>query len=362
MSRSEPRVAGRVTRFLMSVSAALTLAALVSSSAFALVAPAGPRLAVAETTLFPFRFDLKTVDETGGQPLQLAGGGPKQRPLPEEFTPPSWSSDGSMLVFSALTGRVDDWPRSVRLYISEADGSGLRPLKGTHGADEPKFAPDNRTVFFTRHLFRPRVNRQGKRESVVVGGSVWSVDVFGGAPKRITPRRNGVLMYPASFSPDGRTLLVSRLVRRRPSEVVALRLDTTNMAVLLHGAEDPVYSPDGNHIAFIRWRRLEAENGGDGLTSDIFTVRAGGGGLRRITGGVGNDYSQTWDPSGERLAFVRYLPERFEPDELGYGSAVLQVNADGSCLSPLLFPSANRAFFGVAWQPGPGREAGRIEC
>ena len=355
-------MADRVARFLVSASATLTLAVFVSGPAFASVVPDGPRLAVVQNTLFPYRFDLTTVNETGAQPLRLAGGGPKQRPLPEEFTPPSWSPDGSMLVFSGLARRVDDWPRSVRLYISAADGSGLRPLKGTHGADEPKFAPDNRTVFFTRHLFRPRVNRQGKRESVIVGGSIWSVDVFGGVPRRVTPRRRGVLMYPASFSPDGRTLLASRSVGRKPWDVVALRLDTGDMAVLLHGDEDPVYSPDGSRIAFVRWRRLEAEKSGDSLTSDLFTVRAGGGGLRRITGGIGNDYSQTWDPSGERLAFVHYLPERYEPDELGYGSAVLQVNADGSCLSPLLAPSFNRAFFGVAWQPGAGREAGRISC
>lgn len=352
----------RAVQFAVGAFVALALTLLGSSSALARVVPDGPRLAVVKNALFPYRFDLEAVDETGAQPLRLAGGGPKQRPLPEEFTPPSWSSDGSMLVFSALARRVDDWPRSVRLYVSAADGSGLRPLKGTHGADEPKFARDNRTVFFTRYLFRPRVNRQGERESVVVGGSIWSVDVFGGAPRRITPRRKGVLMYPASFSPDGRTLLASRSVRRKPWDVVALRLDTGDMAVLLHRAEDPVYSPDGSRIAFVRWRRFETEKNGDGRSSDIFTVRAGGGGLRRITGGVGNDYSQSWDPSGERLAFVRYLPEWLEPEELGYGSAVMQVNADGSCLDFVLRPSFDVAFFGVSWQPGPGREAGRIEC
>jgi dipeptidyl aminopeptidase/acylaminoacyl peptidase len=350
------------SRFL-AASVALTLTLLVSSSsALASVIRGGPRLAVSKNTLFPFRYDLETVDRRGARPLHLAGGGPRTRPLPQEFTPPSWSPDGSMLVFSGLARRADDWPRSVRLYISAADGSGLRPLKGTHGADEPKFAPDNRTVFFTRHLFRPRVNRQGKRESLVIGGSIWSVDVFGGVPRRITPRRKGVLMYPASFSPDGGTLLASRSIRREPWDVVKLQLDRGDMAVLLHGAEDPVYSPDGSRIAFVRWRRFEAGKSGDSWTSDIFTVRVGGGGLQRITGGVGNDYSQTWDPSGERLAFVRYPPERYDPDGLGYGSAVLQVNADGSCLSLVLGPSLDTAFFGVAWQPGSGREAGRIPC
>jgi Tol biopolymer transport system component len=169
----------------------------------------------------------------------------------------------------------------VRLYVSAADGSSLRPLKGTRGADEPKFAPDNRTIFFTRYLFRPRVNRQGKRESVVIGGSIWSVDVFGGASRRITPRRKR--------SPDVSGILLTRwthAVGQSFGQAKAmgrgvLRLDTGDMTVLLHGAEDPVYSPDGSRIAFVRWRRFEAEKNGDSRTSDIFTVRAGGGGLRR---------------------------------------------------------------------------------
>ena len=40
----------------------------------------------------------------------------------------------------------------------------------------------------------------------------------------------------------------------------------------------------------------------------------------------------------------------------------MQVNADGTCLSTVLPASLDTAFFGVAWQPGPGREAGRIAC
>ena len=182
-----------------------------------------------------------------------------------------------MLVFSALAGRVDDWPRSVRLYVSAADGSGLRPLKGTRGADEPKFAPDNRTVFFTRHLFRSRVNRQGKRESVAISASMVG-RVSGGTPRRITPRRKGVSIYPASFSPDGLTLLASRSVRRKPWDVVALRL-ARGYDVLLHGAAARVLA-GRDHIAFVRWRRLGAETSSDAWTSDIYTVRVGGGGLR----------------------------------------------------------------------------------
>jgi Tol biopolymer transport system component len=350
-------VRGGVVAFI-----ALALAALASSSAFAMVAPDGPRLAVVKNTLFPYRFDLETVDETGAQPLRIAGGGSRKRPLPEEFTPPSWSPDGSMMVFKGLAGRVDQGLRGMRLYVSSADGSDLRPLRGTHGADEPKFAPDGRTIFFTRYRLRPWINRQGKEEFLMRGASIWSVDALGGAPRRLTPSRNGLWMYPSSFSPDGHTLLASRSAQGESWNVVKMHLGTGRKEVFLRHASDPVYSPDGTRIAFVRWRPVGTKMGSDEWTSDLFTVRSGGGGQRRITHGPGNDLFQSWDPSGERLAFVRYPPERYDPDGLGYGSAVLQVNADGSCLSPLLTPSLDTAFFGVAWQPGPGREAGRIPC
>lgn len=340
----------------------LAVAALKPSSASALAVPDGPRLAIVKNTLFPYRFDLETVDQTGAQPVRLAGGGPRQRPLPEEFTPPSWSPDGSMVVFKGLAGTVEQGPRGVRLYVSAADGSGLRPLKGTRGADEPKFAPDGRTVFFARYRFQPHLNRRGKKEFLMRGSTIWSVDVFGGPPRRLTPSRNGLWMLPASVSPDGQTLLVSRGAKGESWNVVKMHLDTGRKDVFLRHASDPVYSPDGTSIAFVRWRRVGTKKNADEETSDIFTVRSVGGGLRRVTRGLGSDLFQSWDPSGERLAFVRYLSERHDPEGLGYGSSVLQVNTDGSCLSPVLAPSLDTAFFGVAWQPGPGREAGRISC
>lgn len=354
-------MAGRVARFLAWAFVALALAALVSSSALASVGPGGPRLAVVENTLFPYRFDLTTVDETGAKPLRLAGGGPKERPLPEEFTLPSWSPDGSMVVFVALSGRLDQGPRAVRLYVSSPDGSQLRPLKGTRGADEPRFAPDGRTVFFTRYRFRSRTNSRGKKELVASGASIWAIDVFSGSARRITPERNGLWMYPGSLSPDGENLLASRTVGLGSWSVVRINLANGTTSVFLRRAADPVYSPDGSKVAFVRWRSVR-RGGKSESRSDLFTVRSGGGGLRRLTTSLGSDYSQSWDPSGERLAFVRYPPEWMEPEELGYGSAVMQVNADGSCLGFVLRPTLDVAFFGVSWQPGPGREAGRIEC
>jgi Tol biopolymer transport system component len=267
-----------------------------------------------------------------------------------------------MIVFVALAGRIDQGPRGTRLYVSTADGRELRPLPGTHGADEPKFGPDNDAVVFTRYRFRRRVNRDGEGEFVPRGASIWTVDVSGGAPRRITPDRNGLWMFPASFSPDGSSLLASRFVGRGPWKVTKVQLDSGRTDVLLRRAADPVYSPDGKRIAFIRWRSVHIRSGPTETTTDLFTVKSDGGDLRQVTRSPGIEYSQSWDPSGERLAFVRYPPERIDPFELGYGSALLQVNVDGSCLRPILPASPLTAIFAAAWQPGPGREAGPIEC
>lgn len=324
--------------------------------------PEGPRLATVKFSLSSFRQVLESVDETGAQPLRIAGGGEGKRPLPELFSPPAWSPDGSKIAFAGVGRQLFGGPRGTRVYVSRADGSRLRPLRGSHGADEPVFTPDGTAVAFTRTLHVPKGNRHGKKRFVEGGASVWLAGLAGGAPVRITPARRGLYVYASSFSPDGKTLLASRAVGRRAWQVVEIDLATRKADVLLRRAEEPVLSPDGSKIVFLRWVPHEGRKGGTTYTSDLFMIDAGGGGLRRLTKGGGNDRYPSWDPSGKRLAFMRYRSGGTELDELGIRSAVMQVNADGSCLSKVLSPARETGLYGAAWQPGPGREAGRIAC
>jgi Tol biopolymer transport system component len=325
-------------------------------------APAGSRLALVKFNFFSFRFELDTVDEAGARPFPLAGGGEWKRPLPEWFAPPAWSPDGSSLVFAGMARRLFGGSRGTRLYAVEADGTDLYPLRGTHGAFQPVFSPNGHTVAFGRVQFRESRDKQGKKIFVPRSSSIWLADLAGGAPRRLTPARNGHYLYPNSFSPDGSTLLATREVGSRPSDAVALTLGGGGTRTVIRHALDPIYSPDGSRIAFVRKSSLKGGSGDASTTLDLFIARADGGGVRRLTSGAKDDVFQSWDPSGERIAFVRYRPEETESDEIGIGSAIMEVNADGSCLHAAVAPSRGIAFYGAAWQPGPGREAGRIAC
>ncbi len=328
-----------------------------ASGAGAAMAPEGSRLAVSRMTFEPFRLDLETVDQRGALPVRLIGGSnERERPLPEPFVQPAWSPDGSRIVFAGSFGKT-------RLYVANADGGEMRPLAGSSNPDEPVFTPDGDSVAFARYQFRPRAHPRGRERFEITGASIWILRLADGALTHLTPKRKGVYMYPESFSLDGGTLLVSRAVGNRPWEVVRMTVGTGKMEVLLRRADSPVFSPDASRIAFTRWLSRRAPDGTLETGSHIFTIRAGGGGLRQLTHGPGNDRFPSWDPAGERLAYVRYLPEGFgELAELGFGSAVIAVNADGTCPRAILPASPLTAFFGTVWQPGPGREAGRIPC
>jgi len=138
---------------------------------------------------------------------------------------------------------------------------------------------------------------------------------------------------------------------------VALRLDGSGSRRLLEDGSSPVYSPDGSEIALVR-STVEYLDSETRWGSDLYVMNAEGTNVRRLTH-TPNVYESapSWDPSGERLAYERLLV-------IGEGigsSGPMQVNADGSCASKM-FSARRSVLLMPTWQPGPGREAGGIEC
>lgn len=330
------------------------------------IAPEGPRLAFVRFAFKPLALEVVTSDPAGLQRQTVAGGSKRTHPLPSPFNAPSWSPDGSLIAFSALSGEFS--LKRSKIFVVGADGGGLREVPGTVGGVDPVFAPDGHTIAFSRSRERMHKTPHGGKKTVFASTTTWLVDLDGAAPRRITPWRNRLQISPTSFSPDGAVLALARTGGRRFPELVAMPLDGSDSVVLGRDATDGVYSPDGTEIAFLRpheHSRAHRSHGGRATagvetTTDLFAMKADGSEPRQLTATPGKlELWPSWDPSGRRLVFAQ-LRGGFL-GVLGFGDSVVEMNADGTCPTTVL-ASHNLAFYGPSWQPGAGREAGPISC
>jgi Tol biopolymer transport system component len=332
--------------------------ALCAASASAEV-PAGPRLTFMRGG--DRGGQLISSDPTGGDRQVLVPQG-RTWPIPFPWSPPSWAADGSRIAFDALADRSAE---HLATYVAAPDGSGEFEVPGTEEAIYPVLSPDGQTLAFAREKER-EAHRRGRGQVTVYRSiSVWLTGVEGGPPRQLTPWRNRLFQYPASFSPDGSTLAVSRTSGKQHL-AVALSLNGGGSAVLAHGASEPIYSPDGTRLALITTGRPRAIESSEGKTTysptELAVANADGSQLRTLTHTRhGLEVKPSWDPSGERLVYTELQAGGDIGSFLGLGDAVMEINADGTCRTKVL-SQRGVVFFGATWQPGPGREAGPIAC
>lgn len=301
-------------------------------------------------------------DGSGRRTLPLYG------VMPAPFEGPAWSPDGTALVLSGYRLDAEGELRGdgvPRLFVVGAEGGQPRQLAGTRGAIRPVLSPDGRSVAFARIRLTDSYDpKQPLEFGLRLSATVWTIPFEGGEARRLTPWRSRLLSLPASFSPDGATLLIERdRGSGQAPEVLARDLGGGPLRLIAREAEDPAFSPDGTRIALVSYR--------DGLTvrtargpepvGDLFVVAADGSQPRRLTRTRTVQESQpSWSPSGARLAFLRTTG----PGGLGFGTTLMQANADGGCARRVTGGRGRSApvLYGPAWQPGPGREAGPLSC
>jgi Tol biopolymer transport system component len=238
-------------------------------------------------------------------------------------------------------------------------------------ASGPVFSPDGQTIYFARTTGRLRdsghVIERKKKNSIgyllkLPTTSIWAVQVDGSGLRRITPRSRAVSDYPGSVSPLTGDLAFTRIAcHRRCHNSIHLFSPVTGAETpLVAAAVDPAFSPDGLHLAYASYRdhnwasRRPAPPATELYVQDLTTAST----LRLSHTRDVDETTPSWDPSGQRLAYARGR----------LSSRVFEINPDGSCALPVT-PKPHHGglnlgplISGVAWQPGPGREAGPIAC
>jgi Tol biopolymer transport system component len=245
---------------------------------------------------------------------------------------PSWSPDGSQLVFiSPCLGRADFLEtiyNESSLYTINADGSGLTQLTPAPGSDfEPAWSPDGKRIAFTsvRGGFRQiysydletkeinlLTNTEDSAESSQAAWSpdgsqiafmmkrvgtfqVWAMNADG--QERVQMARSGQELwdYLPAWAPDGKTIFFNQ---RRPGAFRPwlMRIDPADLTQdaqrmnFITPIEDVSFSPDG------LWLVYEGmDNEGN---REIFFMTITGSGRTRLTNDPKIDFDPAWRPSG----------------------------------------------------------------
>jgi len=312
-------------------------------------APIGPRLGV--VTFDP---------EHGSRLITIDPAGESAQTLIDEpgSSRPSWSADGAVLAL-ATRGIDEEWPV---VAVARVGSDKLRFYRRAvlDGGSDPVIAPDGQSVIYARARF---VKELPGRENYLFKGSLWSLDLASGSVRQRTRWRLGFPVVPNSLSPDGSTLAAAAY-GLRGWEAVAIDLRSGRTRRLAWEAEDPMFSPDGSQVAFIRWKNWRRGAADDGK-QPIYELRVTSVGdfphSRLVLRRKGLLAWPSWDPSGNRLSFTKshVFENGYEDPEAG--DKLMSINVDGTCLTRVL-TAPDLTVLGAAWQPGLGREAGPISC
>jgi TolB protein len=212
------------------------------------------------------------------------------------------------LVLSSVSASARDLPRdrrviafsatragNVDIYVSRADGTGLRRLTRTRGdEDSPAWSPDGRKIAF-------RSTRDGDQEIYVMNAD--------GSDRHNVSRNPSADDRSPAWSPDGGTIAYATGAGRGEpdylNDIWLMSPDGGDKHPLTHRIgidEYPVWSPDGSQIAFscTDGRILPSRNG----DFEICLVNRDGSHVRRLPDAPGVSLPYSWSPDGRVLAFA----------------------------------------------------------
>lgn len=246
---------------------------------------------------------------------------------------PTWSPDGTRLAFIAPCAQNQTRYEGTSLFMINADGTGLTPLKSSPIGDyDPAWSPiDNRIAFTTiRDFNRPQI---------------WMLDIDSGETVNVSD--NVTTDFQPAWSPDGSKILFASLRVIARGKLWVMDVDGQNVVEFSREDTktniDPEWGPDGDLILFSQY---DSSGGGIPLIKGA-NWRGGSGqaGMTtfRLTDETMGMREPDISPDGLWVAFTGNTT----PSNLDI--YIMRVN--GSDLTLLVSDPATE--FDPAWQPTP---------
>ena len=221
-------------------------------------------------------------------------------------TSPVWSPEGSRIAFEKGSFYDDS-----NIYVMNADGSGLKQLTfiepGDLNAHQPAWSPDGKRIAFMLNTgpgFGSYVEFVNADTAEIIRPNVIAGCYYQGKP---------------SWSPDGtRIAIVGRRNDKLKDCVYVMNADGSGMTCIADKArsgDNVAWSPDGSKLLYSRL-------GGLALINSV------GGTPIQLTSGANLDYSPVWSPDGNLIAFDTDRNQLSCPT--GRCSEIFLMNAGGS--------------------------------
>ncbi len=201
-------------------------------------------------------------------------------------TAPAWSPDGLQVAF------VDSHPvGALDIYVMNANGSDAVDISSSiTNETEPSWSPDGTKIVYQQVLY------------LVGTPSIFVMGSDGSNPTNLTA--NGAPAYAPDWSPDGSKIAYS------DSGIWTMSPDGSNKVKVSADGSEPAWSPDAARIAFTSTRDFNEE---------LYSIAANGSDPRRLTNDNAGldpypkDTNATWQPA----AFG------FSPSPLAFGDSLV---------------------------------------
>jgi dipeptidyl aminopeptidase/acylaminoacyl peptidase len=231
------------------------------------------------------------VPTAGGEPRRLTSGAGSS-------TRPRWSPDGKSIAF------ISTRDGAPQLYVVDASGGGEpKRLTSLHaGASDHVWAADGSALLFTSEVYpdcpdeRCNKERAERAESDKVKAKVADRLLYRHWSSWKEGKRSHVFVVAASGG--------------APEDLTPGDYDAPPFS--LGGPDNYVFSPDGKEVCFAR--NTDADEAAS-TNNDLFVVSQSGGEPKRITTGKGSDVSPLYSPDGNYIAYRSQARAGFEADK-----------------------------------------------